>query len=142
MAGNENHRIKIAAMTETGDDAEFADGDITPSEYERQRYDLGYGYQRGRHSIQPDYSNSDTGDTGTPALPMDIDFIEGDLYSLSYTFAVSADLTVEARIYGADLEHGMSNFHLRDAPAAPMWRRNIANTDNAGLKLKATLQDG
>ena len=29
---NENHRIKIAAMTEGGDDAEFPDGEITPSE--------------------------------------------------------------------------------------------------------------
>ncbi|MFK8048757.1 MAG: TonB-dependent receptor [Halioglobus sp.] len=141
-AANKNHRIKIGLMTETGDDAEFADGDITPSEYDRQRYDVGYGYQNGRHSIQLDFSNSDTGETGTPALPMDIDFIEGDLYSLSYTFAASTDLSVEAKIYGADLEHGMSNFHLRNAPPPPMWRRNIANTDNAGLKVKAILQDG
>lgn len=141
-AANKNHRIKIAAMTETGDDAEFVDGDITPSEYDRQRYDVGYGYQNGRHSVQLDFSNSDTGETGTPALPMDIDFIEGDLYSLSYTFALSEDLSIEAKIFGADLEHGMSNFHLRAAPPAPMWRRNIANTDNSGLKLIATLQDG
>jgi len=139
---NQNHRVKIAAMTETGDDAEFADGDITPSEYERQRYDLGYGYRNGRHSIQLDYSNSDTGETGTPALPMDIDYIDGDLYSLSYTFTASTDLTVEAKVYGADLEHGMTNFHLRNAPPPPMWRRNIANTDNAGIKLKTTWQDG
>lgn len=141
-AANKNHRIKIAAMTEAGDDAEFSDGGITPSEYQRQRYDLGYGYQNAGHSLQVDYSNSDTGETGTPALPMDIDFIEGDLYSLSYTFAASSDLTIAAKVYGADLEHGMSNFHLRDAPAATMRRRNIANTDNAGIKLKTTWQDG
>ena len=41
-ASNNQHRVKLAAMTESGDDAEFDDGNITPTEYERQRYDIGY----------------------------------------------------------------------------------------------------
>jgi iron complex outermembrane recepter protein len=138
---NRNHRIKVAAMTETADDAEFPGGEITPSEYERQRYDIGYGYQRGAHTLQLDYSYSDTGDTGTAALPMDIEYIDGDLYSLTYTFAQGADFSVEARLYGAELEHGMTNYHLRQAPAGPNWRRNIADSDSVGIEINGTWQD-
>jgi len=140
-AANSNHRLKLAAMTEQADDAEFPDGEITPSEYERQRYDLGYGYKRNAHEFQLDYSYSDTGETGTAALPMDIDYIEGDLYSLGYTFTASQDLRFEAKVYGAELDHGMTNYHLREAPMPMMWRRNTASSDNAGFKLQAIWDD-
>ncbi len=138
---NQNHRVKVAAMTETADDAEFPDGDITPSEYERQRYDLGYGFRSGRHSFQLDYSYTDTGEAGTAALPMDIDYIEGDLYSLDYNFDQDSDLSVMASIYGSQLAHGMTNYHLRQAPMPGMWRQNIADSDNLGFKLQSTLKD-
>ncbi|MEH6567577.1 MAG: TonB-dependent receptor [Halioglobus sp.] len=139
---NNTHRLKLAAMTESANDMEFPDGEITPSEYERQRYDLGYGFQSGRHTLQLDYTYSDTGDTGTAALPMDIKYIEGDLYSMGYTFAASDDINIEAKIYGAELDHGMTNYHLRDAPPAPRWRRNTTGTDNFGVEMQARIEDG
>jgi iron complex outermembrane receptor protein len=142
FAANNSHRIKLAAMSEAGDDARFPDGDITPSEYERQRYDIGYGFQQGRHSLQLDYSYTDTGDAGTAALPMDIQYIEGDMYSLDYSFALTEDLNIEASIYGSDLGHGMTNYHLREAPAKGLWRRNLASSDNAGFKLQARSDNG
>ena len=140
-AANRNHRLKLAAMTEHADDARFPGGDITPSQYERQRYDLGYGFRTGRHEIQLDYSFSDTGESGTAALPMDIKYIEGDLYSLSYTFTARSDLQVTASVYAAELDHGMTNYHLRDAPLAALWRRNIATSDNVGFKVQTNLED-
>jgi len=138
---NQNHRIKVAAMTETGDDAEFPGGDITPSEYERQRYDLGYGFRSGKHNFQLDYTYNDTGETGTAALPMDIDYVEGDLYSLDYAFDLDSDLSVEASVYGSQLDHGMTNYHLRKPPMPNMWRQNIADSENLGFVLQSTLKD-
>ncbi|MEH6581135.1 MAG: TonB-dependent receptor [Halioglobus sp.] len=140
-ATNSNHRIKLAAMTERANDAEFPEGEITPSEYERQRYDLGYGFKSGRHALQFDYSYSDTGDAGTAALPMDIESIEGDLYSAGYRFELTPDITIDAKVYGAELDHGMTNYHLRDAPDAMNWRRNTASSDNFGFTLQTTLED-
>jgi len=137
---NQNHRVKIAAMTEAGDDAEFSGGEITPSEYERQRYNLAYGFRTGQHNFQLDYTYSDTGETGTPALPMDIDYFEGDLYSLDYAFALDSDFSVEASVYASQLDHGMTNYHLRQAPMPNMWRQNIADSDNTGFKLETTLK--
>jgi iron complex outermembrane receptor protein len=141
-AGNRNHRIKAAAMTESGDDAEFKDGDITPTEYERQRYDLGYGFRSGDHTLQLDYGYNDTGDSGTPALPMDIESIEGDLYNLSYTLDRDpSGLQIAIDLYASDLDHRMTNYELRDAPPVARWRRNTAASDNLGFNVATTLLD-
>ena len=140
-ASNNQHRVKVAAMTESGDDAEFPDGDITPTEYERQRYDLGYGFRTGNHTLQLDYGYNDTGDSGTPALPMDIEYFEGDLYNLNYRYDIDSGMLIEVSLYGSDLDHRMTNYQLRKAPAADRWRRNTASSDNLGFKLSTTLQD-
>jgi len=117
-ASNAHHRIKLAAMTEQGNDAEFPDGDIKPTEYERQRYDVGYGFRTGNHTVQLDYGYNDTGDSGTPALPMDIETIEGDLYGLSYHFDLESEMHITVSLYGSDLDHRMTNYELRQAPPA------------------------
>ncbi|EED32017.1 TonB-dependent receptor [gamma proteobacterium NOR5-3] len=142
QAANDSHRLKVAAMLQDGDDAEFPGGTILPSSYERERYDLGYGFRWGDHSIQFDYGYNDTGNAGTPALPMDIDYFEGDLYKLSYSYKPSQDLELLGSVYSSELNHGMTNYHLRPAPAAlSAWRQNIADTSNLGFNLQASLRD-
>ena len=141
-ASNRHHRFKVAAMTESGDDAEFKDGDITPTEYERQRYDLGYGLRHGDHTLQLDYGYNDTGDSGTPALPMDIEHFEGDLYNFSYTLDRAASgLMVDIDLYASDLDHRMTNYELRAAPPGERWRRNTATSDNLGFNVRTSLSD-
>ena len=116
--------------------------DITPTEYERERYDVGYGLRSGNHTLQFDYGYNDTDDSGTPALPMDIEYIEGDLVDLTYRFDLPGQLEVSAAIFASDLEHGMTNYHLRQAPTAGgRWRRNIADSDNIGFKLSTSMYD-
>lgn len=141
QAANQTHRFKVGAMLQDGDDAEFAGGEILPSRYERRRYDIGYGLRLDDHSLQVEYGYNDTGESGTPALPMDIDSFEGDLYDLTYRFAPAGDLALTTSFYASNLDHGMTNYHLRQPPGLAMWRQNIATTDNLGFKLKAILSD-
>lgn len=141
FAANASHRLKLAAMTEQGDDAEFADGDIVPTEYTRQRYDIGYGFRSGSHTVQLDYAHNDTGDSGTPALPMDIESIEGDIYRIRYDYNSDAALRFDATLFGSELDHTMTNFHLREAPAASRWRRNVADSSNVGFEWNAQRTD-
>jgi iron complex outermembrane receptor protein len=142
VASNRQQRLRLAAMTENGDDAKFTDGHIRPTEYERQRYDVGYGVRWGEHTVQLDYGYNDTGDSGTPALPMDIETIEGHLYGLTYNFDRNQDMNLVATVFGSDLDHTMTNYKLRQAPAAAsQWRRNTASSDNGGFKLEAILFD-
>lgn len=140
QAANDRQRLRLAVMHQSGDDAEFPGGTILPSSYERTRYDLGYGLRWGNHSLQVDYGRTDTGEAGTPALPMDIDYFTGDLLDITYRYQPSDSLSVLATVFGSDIDHGMTNYHLRPAPASPAsWRQNIATTENRGFRLLAEL---
>ncbi len=142
QAANDSQRVKVAAMSQHGEDAEFPGGRIRPGGYERERYDLGYGVRWGDHSLQFDYGYNDTGSAGTPALAMDIDYFEGDLYQLTYGHDPDDSLELLASVYASELDHGMTNYELRPAPGDPAsWRQNIASTSNLGFKLQATSVD-
>ncbi len=131
-------RLKLSGMTEQADDTEFAEGSILPTEYRRDRYDIGYGARIGAHTFNFDYGHSETGDAGTPALAMDIEYIDSDLFGLGYRHD-SAAWELEARVWASDIEHGMTNYHLRTPPAAgAQYRRNITTADNAGFSLSAS----
>ena len=131
------HLLKFSGLHETADDAAFADGEILPTEYERDRIDVGYGLRLGRHTFRVDYGRNETGDGGTPALPMDIGFIDANLLSLGWDFAGEV-LQLSSKVHISDIAHGMTNYHLRPPPAMrSMWRQNIADGDNRGFALAA-----
>ncbi len=136
---NDQHRLKLSAFTESGDDAEFSKGHILPTTYERERFDLGYGFTFNNHTLQFDYGHNDTGDSGTPALPMDIQYIDSDLFRVRYDFH-DKHYEIQAKLYYSDIDHGMTNYDLRQAPASgAMWRRNIATGENLGFSLMASV---
>jgi iron complex outermembrane receptor protein len=131
-----SRRLRVSAMTEQGDDAGFSGGEILPSEYQRDRFDISYGQRWGAHTVDASFVHSKTGDTGTPALPMDIDYIEGDLYSIGYRFE-RGDWSVDGKLFYSDLDHEMTNYHLRQVRSAAAWRRNATDSENLGFKLSA-----
>jgi len=136
---NDRHKLNVAVLAESGGDAAFPGGDIVPTEYERQRLDLGYALKSDKHRFHIDIARNETGDAGTPALPMDIGYINADLGSAMYHYDTNA-WKLEAMVYANDIEHGMTNYDLRPAPAMDsMWRRNIATGKNRGLKLKTVV---
>ena len=140
---SDRHRVRAAAMRQHGEHGQFPGGEILPSSYVRQRYDLGYGLRMGRHTLQIDWGYNDTGAAGTPALAMDIDYVKGNLLSASYRFDGDRGWAAEARIYASDPDHGMTNFHLRRSPRARgLWRQNIAGTDNRGFLAALTRLSG
>jgi len=142
LGASDRQRFRLALLTEEGDDAEFPGGEILPSEYTRQRFDLSYGFKAGSHEFDLNYAYSDTGASGTAALPMDIDFIKGDLASLGYRYTAQ-NWRLDGRVFASELDHEMTNFHLRQPPAAPqLWRRNTTDSENLGFKLAATVSAG
>jgi iron complex outermembrane recepter protein len=145
VTANKNHRIKLSALTESSDDAQFEGGDIAPTEYQRDRFDVGYGFQTGAHSWQLDIGRNETGDSGTPALPMDIIYIDSDIARTQYRYTGN-DWSLTAKLYYSEIKHGMSNYHLRQSPIqspmmGAMWRRNTASGDNLGFKLSSEFKD-
>jgi len=141
LVSTTRQRLKLALMTQEGSDADFPDGEILPTEYTRQRYDIGYGFRLGPHTFQVDYGYHDAGESGTPALPMDIEYIEGHLYNLSYVYDNGEQVSWALSAFASELDHGMTNYHLRQAPPESRWRRNIADTNNEGFKASTVWAD-
>jgi iron complex outermembrane receptor protein len=77
---NRNHRMHVYGSKEKGDDFKFPDGKVSPSEYDRKNGGIGYGYQNNGQEIGLNYRQDRTDDTGTPSLPMDIEYIDTDIY--------------------------------------------------------------
>lgn len=134
---NDTHLLRISGLSESADDANFGGGEILPSEYARDRVDVGYGFRSGNHTLRFEYGRSETGDAGTAALPMDIGYIDADLFSVGWQYEGS-ELQLSGLVHASDIGHGMTNYHLRSAPGNPaLWRRNVATGDNQGFAFTA-----
>ncbi len=147
---NDTHMVSTSLMTESADDAEFAGGTITPSEYERERLDLRYGYRDNRQEFSISAAVNKTGNAGTPALPMDIRSIDGNHFDLDYRRDGSRFNLVSSLSFNS-IEHWMTNFHLRRPPqdnmmttGAMRYRQTFAASDNASfsLQLEQPLENG
>jgi iron complex outermembrane receptor protein len=139
-AANKNHKIAITLLQEQGDDAEFDGGEISPTEYERQRAGIQYTWQTEQQEFNIRYSNNNTDDAGTPVLPMDIEYIDSEMVNLDY--AINLDnWRLSASFTDTDVEHSMSNFHLRKPPVPARWRANLATAAGTSFGLKAESLD-
>lgn len=120
------HRISAIAELDRGHDIRTPVGNIRPSAVDRERYDISYAYASGDDHVVIFAGNLDTRDSGTPALPMDIRYIDTDLAGSHFLYSVSPNWSVEGRIAGNDVEHVMDNFALRSNPAPMMHRQTLA----------------
>ncbi|OUS29382.1 hypothetical protein A9Q99_09795 [Gammaproteobacteria bacterium 45_16_T64] len=137
LLNNNSHWLSAKALTENGGDYEFGekDGEVTPSEYERERYDVDYGFRNGANDFSIGGGRNETGDAGTPSLPMDLRYVDTDVYRAAYTFTGLSGI-FSAKIYGNDVEHEMTNHHLREVPAMAMnYRTALATSESLGGKI-------
>jgi iron complex outermembrane receptor protein len=139
---NRNQIFRGFVMNEQADDLKFPDGKITPSEYARDRFDLGYSLRSGKHEFSVDFARNNTKDAGSAALPMDIRSIDSDLLRSRYVYD-TADRIITVNFSASDNAHWMSNYHLRRPPqdnmmttGAMRYRRNYATSENYGVGLK------
>jgi iron complex outermembrane receptor protein len=124
---NDRHRVSLVAELDDGDDISTPAGEIRPSRLNRKRYDLSYAFGGEDNELLLFAGKMDTSDTGTPALPMDIRFINSDLYGLQYSTRLTDMVKLESRFAYSDVEHMMDNFTLRQAPMPMRFRQNLAH---------------
>jgi len=136
------HRVSIIAELDDGNDIETPKGDIIPTALDRERYDLSYAYRHDGTRILLFAGNLDTAYTGTPALPMDIVFIDTRMYGAQVDLGTGPGMRIEGRIGYNAVEHGMDNYSLRQAPTAPMYRRNDAAGEGTVFSLAGILDRG
>ena len=147
---NDTHRANLSLSAEQGDDYEYPDGDVSPTEYERATFGVGYGYQRGDYELDFGSHYNDTGETGTPALPMDIIYSEALSTRVGLKMNIDKNHDLEVYVSAQEGEHRMDNFSLRAAPMMmgmgmgmgmpmPMKRISDAEVDSLGYGMKYTL---
>ena len=137
-ARNQVNWFDIAASVDKGDDYEFDGGTVAASEYDRDQYRLGYGHRFTWADISVGAVINRTGKSGTPALPMDIIYVDSEQYSFGLETRLSqGDLSFKANTLSVD--HLMNNFTLRPPPTAmngmKALRQNLATGDSGGFKL-------
>jgi iron complex outermembrane receptor protein len=135
---NDKHRFHASVSQEQGDDYEF-DGSqsVDPSQYDRDAYTVGYGTRFGAHELGFDYSNNDTGHSGTPSLPMDIIWVRGGVFTSNYSVQLGEGRSLTGSYYYQDMRHLMNNFTLRpNGTNAGRLRQNLVTVDGGGLSLK------
>lgn len=130
-----NAAVWVRALTEQADDQDFPSGTIKPTEYDRSRIDLGGEYQWDKHTISGFIGRNETGESGTPALPMDIIYIDSNLARLNYQYQKD-QLTAKVTLTNNSVEHVMNNFTLRPAPTMKMrYRSTLAEGDSTSAKI-------
>jgi iron complex outermembrane receptor protein len=132
---NARHRLHAAASREHGGNRDFGDGTIRPTRYARNAADFGYAFKLDGDTLSIDYRRNETGESGTPALPMDDIRTDGDLVRGRYEGS-RGTTTFSAELYWNGIDHLMSNYHMR--AALPGRRRDSpADADSIGWRLQA-----
>lgn len=142
---NSSNWLDIAISVEQGDDYEYPAGTVAATQYERDQYRLGYGHRFESTDLTLGAVINRTGLSGTPALPMDIRYVDSEQYSLGTESAlVNGELSFAVNVLS--VEHLMDNFTLRPPPAGmngmPMVRQNLATGDSGGYKLAYNMAVG
>jgi iron complex outermembrane receptor protein len=131
---NVNHRFHVVGSVEDGDDMKFGGGTIGATQYDRSTYGAGYGYRWGFSEFDIEFSHTDTGLTGTPALPMDIKFFDTDRLNGGVKTSWG-DVGLTARVFYTDIKHSMNNFDLRILPPVMPQRFVDVESDALGFAL-------
>lgn len=112
---NQDNRVDVAVSIDKGDDYKYNGGVASATQYDRSQYRLGYGRRFGETELGLGAVINRTGASGTPALPMDIRYIDSEMYSLDLESPVgTGDFSIAFSTLSVD--HVMDNYSLRPPP--------------------------
>ncbi len=139
---NKNHKLYLSGSKEQGRDYKIRNNQKQQNtRYDREAFTGGYGYQRDGHEFGINYSNNNTGHTGTPANPMDIIYVRGGLYNANYSWDLGNGYKLKSNMFYQKMRHLMNNYTLRTS-AANMWNRSKVEAGGIDLAIDIPLFDG
>jgi iron complex outermembrane receptor protein len=130
--------VLLYGNSQKGDSMESGDGvEISPTDFDKVQLGGDIRYTKDGDEIGLSYHYTDTNDSGTPALPMDIEYIESHRVTLDGAFKLSG-WQGEWQLGYIDADHGMTNFLMRENNDPTRYRRNIATAETSDFKLELT----
>lgn len=112
---NDSNRIGVTGVTDGASDTQTPYGRIRASSYQRDQYGLDFGHLDAHGETSGFIRRQETGRTGTPALPLDIEFFDTNMGQLRNVHAFG-DTTLTSQVSFNHVEHKMTNYELRPAP--------------------------
>ena len=137
-----HHRVSLLAEVDDGEDIDTPEGSTVPSLLHRERYDVSYAHRGDRFNVMLFAGELDTEHTGTAALPMDIVFIDTELYGARFGIELSDAVEIEGRVAYNDVHHVMDNHSMRQPPLPMRQRVNTAQGDGSLFSLSAIIDNG
>jgi iron complex outermembrane receptor protein len=117
-----------------GDSMESGDGTkISPTDFAKRQFGTDLRYVGDEKETGFSYHYTDTQDSGTPALPMDIEYIYSHRASLDGKFTL-VDWQANWLLGYTDADHGMTNFEMRLNSNPEKYRRNNAKGITTNFK--------
>ena len=142
---DENNWLDAAASVDRGDDYAFDGGTVRASEFDRSQYRFGYGRRLGEADIALRAAINRTGNTGTPALPMDMRWLDSEQYSFELNTPLGPG-RLELLADTLDVDHIMDNFTVRPVPlnkmGKPTYRESRPTGETDSVKLVYRLDGG
>jgi len=134
--------VLLYGNSQKGDSMESGDGVvISPTDFDKVQLGGDIRYSKDGNEIGLSYHYTDTDDSGTPALPMDIEYIESHRITLDGAFSLS-EWQGEWQVGYIDADHGMTNFLMRENYVPnndpTKHRRNNATAETSDFKVKLT----
>ncbi len=139
--------VLLYGNSQSGNSMKSGDGTlIAPTDFDKLQAGFDLRHSTGVNTVGLSYHYTDTNDSGTPALPMDIEYIESHRFNLDGNFTL-AQWRGEWSLGYLDADHGMTNFLMRkqkhamnmgmamDTGINTSHKRNTAVSDTTDFKL-------
>jgi iron complex outermembrane receptor protein len=132
----DNIAILLYGNSQVGDSMESSDSIvIQPTDFDKVQLGGDIRYSKNDNEVGLSYHYTDTNDSGTPALPMDIEYIESHRVTLDGAFSLH-EWQGEWQLGYLDADHGMTNFLMRTNDDPSAYRRNNATAETSDFKLE------
>jgi len=133
--GKNDKGLLLYANWQAGDDMESGDSvDISPTEFEKRQFGGDLRFTQSDSEYGFSYHYTDTQDSGTPALPMDIEYIFSHRVNIDGNFMLG-NWQTDWQLGYLDADHGMTNFLMRQNNDMMRYRRNNAAAETVDFKV-------
>jgi len=133
-----NAALMVYLSDQQGNNYEDGSSNVIKStKYDRQQLGVDGRYQFDRTTIGLSWHQSKTDPSGTPALPMDIDYIDSTRWNTDGEWE-NNQWTIDWKFGYQDATHGMDNYSQRTNMMAPMHRYNTAKAKTVDYRLRVS----
>ncbi len=123
-----DNRLQLIISEEEGGDVETPLGTLNGTEHERFVWGAGYARRLGdAGELRLDFRRQETGPTGNPPFPLDIEFFDSN-FSRAQLTTRAGEWRFDVSTDHARIDHGMSNAR-RPVPSPMASRRTLASAE-------------